>query len=229
MINMSFTEELRKETNPIFESIFNHPFVQGIGTGELRAEQLIHYVKQDFEYLNTFNQIYGLAVSRSDRREDMALFNEQIEFILNAEIHPHNNFCNVAGVKYEELQYEPLAPTAHHYTRHMLDVANKGTLGEILAVILPCPWTYREIGHYLKQTVDVTEDHPFAEWIHFYSRNKTNSITDRFRKRLDEYAKKASIEEKQRMKDAFVKSCQLEYMFWDMAYTIEKWPIQNKE
>ena len=64
----------------------------------------------------------------------MAVFNNQITFILDAEVHPHTNFCQVAGVRYEDLQYEPLAPSAHHYTRHMLDVAQRGSFGEILAV-----------------------------------------------------------------------------------------------
>lgn len=222
---MTFTQELRAEADSIFTHIFDHPFVKGIGAGQLQAEQLIHYVKQDFEYLNTFNQIYGLAISKSGTREDMAVFNRQIDFILHSEIHPHHNFCSVAGVKYEELQYEPLAPTAHHYTRHMIDVAHKGTFGEILAVLLPCPWTYFEIGHQLKKSYNIQEEHPFYEWISFYAKEETDTIIKIFRDRLDSYAETASDLEKARMKDAFIKSCQLEWMFWEMAYTIEKWPV----
>lgn len=219
---MTFTEELRKEADPIFEAIFNHPFIKGIENGNLEPEQLMHYVKQDFEYLNTFIQIYGLAISRCDRREDMRLFHEKMAFILNDEIHPHHNFCEVAGVDYEELHYEPLAPTALNYTRHMLDVAQKGRLGEIIAALLPCPWTYYEIGVYLKDKLNVKEDHPFYEWITFYA-NTTG--TAQFRERLDRYAETASEDEKERMKDAFLKSCQLEYLFWEMSYTQETWPV----
>ncbi|MBB6449871.1 thiaminase/transcriptional activator TenA [Geomicrobium halophilum] len=222
---MTFTEELRKEADPIFQAIFTHPFVQGIGNGDLQGDQLIHYVKQDFEYLNTFIQIYGQAINRCDHREDMAMFNEQISFILDSEIHPHHNFCQVAGVQYEDLQYEPLAPTAHHYTRHMLDVAQGGSLGEILAVLLPCPWTYSEIGDYLKEEKQPSESHPFYDWINFYSREGDMSVTEKFRARLDAYAESANAQEKERMKDAFIKSCQLEYSFWEMSYQLEKWPV----
>lgn len=222
---MSFTQELRKEADSIYTALFNHPFVKGIGSGQLKPEQLIHYVKQDFEYLNTFNQIYGLAISKSHTREDMAVFNKQIDFILNSEIHPHNNFCKVAGVKYEDLQYEPLSPTAHHYTRHMIDVAHKGSFGEILAVLLPCPWTYLEIGNHLKEAYHVDKNHPFYDWINFYAKDESKTITTTFKERLDRYAETASESEKVRMKDAFIKSCQLEWMFWEMAYTVEKWPV----
>ncbi len=222
---MTFTQELRQEADSIFTSIKSHPFVKGIGAAELTPDQLIHYVKQDFEYLNTFNQLYGLAIAKSDTREDMAVFNKQIDFILHSETHPHTNFCEVAGVAYESLQYEPLAPTAHHYTRHMMDVAHKGSFGEILAVLLPCPWTYLEIGHHLKETMTIDERHPFYEWITFYAKEESSTITHTFRTRLDIYAETASADELSRMRAAFMKSCQLEWMFWEMAYTIEKWPV----
>ncbi len=222
---MSFSAELRKEANPIFDAIFEHPFVRGIANGDLRKEQLIHYVKQDFEYLNSFIRIYGIAVAKCENREDMEMFNKQIGFILNSETHPHNNFCQVAGVPYEELQGFPLSPSALHYIRHMLTVAHEGTLGEILAVLLPCPWTYWEIGRRLLSEVNPDPSHPFFEWIHFYG-NRTDSITTKFCDRLDEWAMGATEKEIAKMKEHFLISCQLEYMFWDMAFRLEEWPVQ---
>lgn len=222
---MSFSAELRKEANPIFDAIFEHPFVRGIANGELKKEQLIHYVKQDFEYLNSFIRIYGIAVSKCETREDMELFAKQITFILNSESHAHHNFCQVAGVPYEELQGFPLSPSALHYIRHMLTVAHEGTLGEILAVLLPCPWTYWEIGKRLLNEVNPDCAHPFYEWIHFYG-NRTDSIATKFCIRIDEWAMDATEKEKAKMKEHFLISCQLEYMFWDMAYKLEEWPVK---
>ncbi|MCM3567259.1 thiaminase II [Neobacillus mesonae] len=220
---MSFSAELRKEAEPIFQAIFDHPFVQGIANGKLEKEQLIHYVKQDFEYLNSFIRIYGIAVSKCDNREDMEMFNQQIAFILNSEIHPHHNFCQAAGVSYEELQGYSLSPSSHHYIRHMLTVAHEGSLAEILAVLLPCPWTYWEIGKKLIQEVNPDPSHPFYEWIHFYG-NRPDG-TQKFCKRLDELVQDASEKEKAKMKEHFLLSCQLEYLFWDMAFKREEWPV----
>jgi len=225
---MSFAAELRKEANPIFEAIFEHPFVRGIANGNLRKEQLIHYIKQDFEYLNAYIRIYGLAIAKCENREDMEMFNKQISFILHSETHPHNNFCEVANVPYEELQGFPLSPSAHQYIRHMLTVAHEGTLGEILAVLLPCPWTYWEIGKRLLDEVNLDHTHPFYDWIHFYG-NRTDTITSKFCVRLDEWAMEATEKEKAKMKEHFLISCQLEYMFWDMAYKLEEWPVKTEE
>ncbi|GIO91292.1 thiaminase II [Paenibacillus lactis] len=221
---MTFTQELRQQADGIFEAIVNHPFVRGIAAGKLDSEQLIHYVKQDFEYLNAYIRIYGIAISKCTSREDMAAFNEQIAFILNSEVHPHQNFCSVAGVNYEQLQGYPLAPSAHHYIRHMLTVAHEGTLGEIMAVLLPCPWTYYEIGRRLLDEVKPDRTHPFHEWIHFYG-NRGEDAAGKFLGRVDAWAEGATMKERERMREHFMLSCQLEYMFWDMAYKQEEWPV----
>lgn len=222
---MSFSQLLRQQADGIFDAIYEHPFVRGIASGQLQKEQLIHYVKQDFEYLNAYMRIYGIAISKSSSREEIAMFNEQVSFILNSEIHPHQNFCAVAGVTYEELQGYPLAPSAHHYIRHMLTVAHEGTLGEIMAVLLPCPWTYLDIGQRLLEEVKPTESHPFYEWIQFYG-SRAEGVTSKFCARVDQWAENTTPLEREKMTDHFILSCQLEYMFWDMAYKLEEWPVQ---
>lgn len=223
---MRFSQKLRQEADPIFNAIYEHPFVQGIAKGTLGKEQLIHYVKQDFEYLNAYMRVYGLGISKCTDRQDIAMFNDKIGFILNSEIHPHHNFCRIAGVTYEELQGYPLAPTAQHYTRHMLSVAAQGTLGEIFAVLLPCPWTYMDSAARIIKEVNPGLDHPFYEWISFYGDTALAPRMQKLCDRMDEWALTASAQELARMKEHYLISCQLEYKFFDMAYTLENWPVQ---
>lgn len=223
---MSFSQELRKESDVIFQGIFEHPFVEGLGKGDVPKEALIHYVKADFEYLNAFINIYGLGIAKSSTREDMAYFYEKIGFVLNSEVHPHNNLCQVAGVAYDNLQGYPLPPTADHYVSHMKSAAQQGSMGELLAALLPCPWTYLEIGHYLIEKYKPEPNHPFYDWITFYATEEVESITTELRERLDHWAKNVGETEKEKARQAFIKSCQLEYAFWEMAYTQEEWPFQ---
>lgn len=225
---MSFTQELRKEADHIFEACYNHPFIRGIADGTLGKEQLIHYVKQDFEYLNAIIQAYAFGIAKCSRREDMDMLNKSISLTLNCETEPHINLCNVAGVKYEDLQGYPLAPTAQHYTRHMLAASQSGTLGDVIAVTLPCPYIYIEIGERLIKEVNPDKSHPFYEWITFYGVRTEDSQMDNYLKRLDELAEEATEEERKRMKEHFMISCQLEYMFFDMAYTLQDWPVQKE-
>ncbi|WP_368858666.1 thiaminase II [Oceanobacillus saliphilus] len=184
-----------------------------------------HYVKADFEYLNAFMQIYGVALSKSSKREDIRYFHERIQFILHDEIHPHHNFCDYIGVGYDELQGHPLPPTADHYVKHMMYHAHTGTLAETISALLPCPWTYLEIGERLVKAYQPEKDHPFYKWITFYA--EAGSTTHQMRKQLDHLAAEAPPEEQIRIKDAFRKSCQLELAFWEMAYTCEEWPSKR--
>lgn len=219
-----FTNKLREENDDIFQMIFHHPFVQGIGTGEISHESLTHYVKADFEYLNAFMRIYGIAIAKSKRREDISYFFNRIYFILNDEVHPHHNFCNYLGLKYADLQGYSLPPTADHYVKHMMYHAQLGTSGEILGALLPCPWTYLEIGQELMKQYKPMSTHPFYEWITFYASPSSETTTANMRNRLDQLAEKASNEELNKISEAFRKSCQLELKFWEMAYTCEEWP-----
>ncbi|MFC7060928.1 thiaminase II [Halobacillus seohaensis] len=221
---MSFTETLRRENNDIFEAIFNHRFVDGIGKGDLPHDSIAHYIKADYEYLNAFMHIYGIGISKSTNRKDIEYFNEQVGFILNSETHPHMNFCDVIGVGYDELHGYPLPPTADHYVKHMMYHAQMGGLGEILAAMLPCPWTYLEIGNHLMKKYQPTPNDTFYQWIKFYANEEFETLSNAMRQRLDELADQASETERQRMKDAFRKSCQLELKFWEMAYSCEEWP-----
>lgn len=221
-----FTEVLRKENDDIFQAIFNHPFVQGIGKGDVPREALIHYVKADYGYLTAFMRLYGIAISKTESREEIDFFNKQIDFVLNSEAHPHNNFCDVIGIGYDELQGHPLPPTADQFVKHMFYHAKMGTLGELVASLLPCPWTYFEIGKELVRTYKPAEDHPFYEWITFYA--DPSIVELEMRSFIDKTAEKVTKREIARMKDAFRKSCQLELGFWEMAFTGEEWPTGKR-
>jgi thiaminase/transcriptional activator TenA len=109
----------------------------------------------------------------------------------------------------------------------MTSVAHTGSLAEIIAVLLPCPWTYVEIGQRITEQVNPSPSHPFYEWIQFYNNEEMNGTTQWFCNKLDELAEQATEEERNRMKDHFIKSCELEYLFWEMAYTQEKWPLSQ--
>lgn len=218
---MNFTDELRKKADDIFNAIFNCPFVQGIAEGKLKKEQLIHYLKQDHEYLTAYMRIYGIAISKCDDRADIKMFNDQISFILNTEINPHLNFCAVAGVNYEDMSGHSLSPSANHYVSYMLSVAHVGSLGEIMAVLLPCPLTYLEIAMKITQEVKPDKHHPFYDWINFYATNTTT--TQIFINKLNERAKNANEDDRRKMTKHYLLSCELELMFWNMAYEEEDW------
>jgi thiaminase/transcriptional activator TenA len=74
----------------------------------------------------------------------------------------------------------------------------------------------------LKEEVTANPTHPFQPWIDFYARSEA---TQQLVQRLDQWADGAHADERARMTDHFLTSCRMEYLFWEMAYNLEAWPV----
>ncbi|HEY5190642.1 MAG TPA: hypothetical protein VII77_01550, partial [Candidatus Deferrimicrobium sp.] len=61
MADAPFYRELREKTDPLWETIFHHPFVKGIGDGTLSRDRFEFYLKQDYVYLIDFSRVFALA------------------------------------------------------------------------------------------------------------------------------------------------------------------------
>jgi hydroxyethylthiazole kinase-like sugar kinase family protein len=49
----------------------------------------------------------------------MEFFTQQMDFILNSEVHPHRIFCQVAHINYANLQHADPRPQIYLYQSHM--------------------------------------------------------------------------------------------------------------
>lgn len=220
----TFTEILREKAAPIWDANLEHPFVQGIASGKLDLQSFRYYVLQDSYYLSHFARVQAIGASRAEDLNTTARMAAHAQGTSQAELSLHEKFIKQLHVTSEELANFQPAPTAYAYTSHLYRVGASGSLGEIIAAILPCYWIYYDIGQQLK---GATPDEPiYQEWIAAYGGEWFGELVQEQLDRLDELAKTASEKEKSRMIDHFLISCQYEYLFWEMAYTFEKWPIE---
>lgn len=191
----------------------------------MSKEALTFYVGQDFNYLNAFMKVYASAIQKCDTREQIQLFTDQIEFTLNSEIEPHIDFCKVAGVEYESVQHDRQAPMTYLYNEHMYNAARTGDLIDVVAAMAPCPWTYTEIGNTLIQQGKANENNPFKSWIDFYASTNSDDkiLSEQLLALLDQESSKFDEARLAIVKDRFLKSCELEWQFWEQAYYQRDW------
>lgn len=215
---MTFSEEIRQAAQQYWDSSFSHPFVTGIGDGTLPLAKFRHYVLQDAYYLKHFAKIQARAASKAQDFATIAELAEHATSTYAAELSLHQSFFEPLGISSEALaEFEP-APTAYAYVSHMHH-ASEGTLGETIAAILPCYWLYYEVGQQLQSC---TPDSPiYVQWIATYSSEWFERVVFEQVDRLNDLAERASAEERERMKQHFVKSCYYELMFWQMGWTEE--------
>ena len=215
----SFSEELRVEAEPIWERIFSHPFLREIKDGTLPVEKFRYYLTQDYQYLEGFARAVAMALAKAP---DSGLVEELSHRVLTPVERPlHHSLMEAAGVTMADIEAIGRSPTNTAYVNHMLVTASLHGLGPTAAALLPCPWTY----HLLKDEVGASEHPLYSKWTGAYVAGLLENSVAAWRSFVDRMAEDCSPAERAAMREAFLVSSRYEYMFWDMAYRREGWPV----
>lgn len=221
---MSFADDLWQRAEPIWTKIFAHPFVRGIGDGTLPREKFGFYMTQDYLFLVDYADVLALAATKAHDLATKGKFAELLHATLNTEMTLHRGFATKFGVTAEAMERAERAPTAQAYTRHLLHVAHTGTLAEICAALLPCQWGYAEIARRL--AAGGTPAEPlYGEWIRLYTSPEYVGLARWLRDLFDGLTTESSREDRARMAAHHHASSRYEYLFWEMAWTGECWPV----
>lgn len=221
----TLTERLRKgEAAAIWEAQHRHPFVVGIVDGTLDLERFKFWVRQDYLFLIEYSRLLALAAARSPDLETMTLFARLVNETLQTEMDLHRAYAAEFGITVAELGCETLAPTNRAYTDFLLRVAAIGDYAELVAALLPCMWGFSEIGQRLA-TRSAPADERYAKWIAMYSSNEFAELAQWCRRLLDCLSAGLPDRELQKLESVFLTSSRYEWLFFEMAWRGERWPI----
>ena len=110
-------------------------------------------------------------------------------------------------------------------TSYMRSLALHGGPLEIMASLLPCAWSYIEIATALADRVD--RDHPiYADWVGYFSLPANVEMVADMRGDFDRLVEEevSGGGRREEIERIFATSSRLEHQFWEMAYTLERWP-----
>lgn len=221
-----FTDRLFENVQPIWEKNHQHPFVQGIGEGTLDRETFIYYMKQDYAYLIDYSKLFAVGILKSKDLDTMERFSKTLHETLHFEMELHRQFAAEFGITREELEATKPTPVNMAYTRYMLNVAQNGSLAEVVACLLPCAWDYWEIGKLLrKQYGDQIETNPYKKWIETYDSETFGNGAKYLIGLMDGLAEGKPERELAVLEEHFQMTSKYEYLFWDMNYYQQEWPI----
>ncbi len=219
---MTLTERLQRAAAPIWQKTLRHPFVTGLGDGTLPLENFRFYMCQDYVFLIEYSRLLALATAKAPDLETMRRFADLLDATLNREMALHRDFAAQCGISAEVLANTRAAPTTYAYTRHLVRVAALGDLAEVVTALLPCQWGYCEIGQLLA-TQGKPKTAPFySQWIDMYASAEFAALAGWLRELLDSLDNTSSDD---RLQEIFSTSARYEYLFWDMAYRLEEWPV----
>ena len=222
---MSFCDHLRKKAQPIWDAQLAHPFVVALGKGTLPERKFKYYILQDARFLGDLARVFAARVQKAPDAESALRFARLVEETITVERGLHESYGKRWKMTPAQMTLIPMAPTNYAYTRHMLAVALHGSAAEITVVALPCAWIYCVVGKHLLRHGPPKKNHPYRDWLMLYASPEFAEVQRWMRAKVDKWAKTAGKEEKRRMEEAFVISSRYEWMFWEMAWNEEQWPV----
>jgi thiaminase/transcriptional activator TenA len=208
---------------PVYEAILGHPFLAGLTTGTLDRAAFRFYAVQDALYLREYARALSLAAARAPDDDAIVMFNEHSNGCLVVERALHEAFFRAFGLSEQAVRQTPMAPTTLAYTSYLLAVAYGRPFHELLAAVLPCYWIYWEVG---KALVEKGSPDPlYQQWIDTYSDEPFGRIVQDVLHLTDRIGHTLSASEQAGMGRHFVTTSRYEWMFWDMGYRQEAWPV----
>ncbi|KRE10257.1 thiaminase II [Bacillus sp. Root239] len=223
---MKFSERLYEKLQPIWRQNHNHPFVQGMGDGTLEKEKFRFYMIQDYLYLIEYAKLFAIGAMKATDLQAMGKFAALLDSTLNEEMSLHREYAKKFQISEKELEKAQPSPTTLAYTHYMLHVGQSGTLAELVAALLPCMWSYWEIGKELSEKPGA-ENEFYREWIEMYSSEEFGELATWCINLFDSLTEDKSEAELEKLEEIFLNTTRFEYMFWDMAYNEAMWPVHE--
>lgn len=222
---MAFSDHLRKLAKPIWDAQLKHPFVVALGNGTLPERKFRYYILQDARFLADLARVFAAAAQRAPDADAALRFAKLSEETITVERSLHESYGKRWKLTQRQMTAVPMAPTNYAYTRHMLAVAASGTAAEITVVALPCAWIYCVVGQHLLKKGPPRAGHPYRDWLLLYASPEFEAVQTWMREQVDRWTQTAGRDEKRRMEAAFIISSRYEWMFWEMAWNEENWPV----
>jgi len=220
---MSFSDELWRGSVDIYDAILAHPFLTGLTDGSLPHDAFAFYVVQDAIYLRGYAQALATVASRAQDAAEIEMFARHAADAIAVEMTLHGSLLADLGVDpVSAAQAEP-APANLAYVSYLLSTVSTGSYAEGVGVVLPCYWIYWEVGKELLRRG--SPDPRYQRWIDTYGGEEFGDTVRQVLDVTDKLGPGLGSAERERVHRHFRTTSRYEWMFWDMGYRMERWPV----
>ena len=218
-----FTDELWAGAADIYAAILAHPFLAGLTDGSLPEDAFAYYVVQDAIYLRGYAQALAAVGSRAPDGRGIEMFSRHAAEIITVERALHDTLLADLGIDPASVEQAEAAPTTLAYVSYLLATARGGSYAEGAGAVLPCYWIYAEVGRELLRRG--SPDPRYQQWIDMYSSEEFGDVVREVIDITDELGPGLGAPERDRVHRHFRATSRYEWMFWDMGYRQEAWPV----
>ncbi len=219
----SLSERLWNSIDGIYKQILDHPFIRGLTDGRLEQDAFRFYVVQDALYLRDYARTLAICAAKADAEKDTRMFSEHAAGAIAVERELHEGFFEDFGLSEEQVRATPMAPTTLAYTSYLLATAYGGSFPQALGAVLPCYWIYWEVG---KVLIEQGSPNPvYRRWIDTYGGEEFAAVVQAVLRLTDRLGETLDPANEAKVTEHFITTARYEWMFWDMGYRRERWPL----
>jgi thiaminase/transcriptional activator TenA len=219
----TFSAELWAGITGTYRAILDHPFLGGLADGRLPPDAFAFYVVQDSLYLRDYARALAAVASRATDAAGAEMFARHAAGVVTVERQLHGTLLDSLGIDPAAAAAADPAPTTLAYTSYLLAVTQGGSYAEGVAAVLPCYWIYREVGRELQHRG--SPDPRYQRWIDTYGGAEFDADVREVLAVTDELGPGLGPAERGRAHAHFRATSRYEWMFWDMGYRQEAWPV----
>lgn len=221
------SEQLRTASDRIWQGLHAHPFITELAAGTLPIDKFRFFLEQDNLYLQDYARCLAMGAAKSRNETELRYFITDLNQVVDKELPSNRELLDrvteMGAV--DRGGASGMAPANVAYTSYMRSLALHGGPLEIMASLLPCAWSYIEIATALADRVD--RDHPiYADWVGYFSLPANVEMVADMRGDFDRLVEEevSGGGRREEIERIFATSSRLEHQFWEMAYTLERWP-----
>jgi thiaminase (transcriptional activator TenA) len=218
-----FTSELWEGIGDIYSAILVHPFLTGLTDGSLPHRTFAFYVVQDALYLGQYAQALAAVASRAPDNAGTEMFARHAAAAVAVERALHGSLLADLGIDPASVDAAEPAPTTLAYTSYLLAAVRGGSYADGIGTVLPCYWIYWEVGKELLRRG--SPDPRYQRWIDVYGGEEFGESVRAVLAVADEMGPGLAPPERARVHRHFRTTSRYEWMFWDMGYREQAWPI----
>ena len=218
-----FTDELWRGAADIYDAILAHPFFAGLTDGSLDQDAFVFYVVQDAIYLRGYAQALAAVASRAPDTAGVEMFARHAAEIVTVERTLHDSLLADLGIDPAAADEAEPAPTTLAYVSYLLATARGGSYAEGAGAVLPCYWIYWEVGKHLLERG--SPDPRYQRWIDTYGAEEFGDEAREVIAVADRLGDEVAAAERDRIRRHFRATSRYEWMFWDMGFHRETWPV----
>jgi thiaminase (transcriptional activator TenA) len=217
-----FSGELWQGIVGIYDAILAHPFLTGLTDGTLPQDAFAFYVLQDALYLRRYAEALAAVASRAPDAAGTEMFARHAAGVA-VEARLHDSLLASLGIDPASAGATEAAPTTLAYTSYLLATTHGGSYADGVGAVLPCYWIYWEVGKELLRLG--SPDPRYRQWIDTYGGEEFADVVREVLAATDELGPALGPAERARVHRHFRTTSRYEWMFWDMGYRKESWPL----